>query len=333
MPHRELRGAGRRHHIRSGSRRAHPAIGVRLRAEFQLPGRRGAERGPARQPECPLDLRSVELRCHETQCPVNQYAYDTNRTQIAIVGMACRLPGDTNTPAVLWQLLVEGRGAVEPRFPDRMEPGMGAGAVNAENGSEHLRTGGYLRDVAGFDADFFGVSRREADVLDPQHRLLLEVSWEALEHAGIPPAQLEGTSTGVFAGMSYNEYMDILAGQPQDLEGSVLTNGHCVASGRISYLLGLHGPSVTLDTACSSSLVAVHLASQALRAGECDLALAAGVTLILGDRATKSFARMGMLSPTARCRWCAARRSTRMAAPRGWPPRRLPLRRPCSRTR
>jgi len=232
---------------------------------------------------------------------VNQYEYDTNRNQIAIVGMACRLPGDTNTPAALWQLLVEGRDAVEPRQPDRMEPGMGAGAGNAENGSEHLRTGGYLRDVAGFDADFFGVSRREADVLDPQHRLLLEVSWEALEHAGIPPTQLDGTSTGVFAGMSYNEYMDILAGQPQDLEGSVLTNGHCVASGRISYLLGLHGPSVTLDTACSSSLVAVHLASQALRAGECDLALAAGVTLILGDRATNSFARMGMLSPTARC--------------------------------
>ncbi|MCW7941441.1 polyketide synthase [Streptomyces hygroscopicus] len=164
------------------------------------------------------------------------------------------------------------------------------------------RQGGWLKDVSGFDAAFFGVSGREADVLDPQHRLLLEVSWEALEHAGLPPDRLAGTSTGVFTGLSYTDYMDGLAGHPKELEGAVLTNGHCVAPGRISYLLGLHGPSLALDTACSSSLVALHLADQALWNGECDIALAGGVTLMLGSRTTRSFVRMGMLSPTGRCR-------------------------------
>lgn len=125
--------------------------------------------------------------------------------------------------------------------------------------------------------------------------------WEALEHAGLPPHQLAGSPTGVFAGLSYNDYMDRLAGQPQELEGSILTNGHCVAAGRISYLLDLRGPSVALDTACSSSLVAFHLACQALLRNECDLALAAGVTLMLRATTTQSFARMGMLSPTGRC--------------------------------
>ncbi|MFE3934951.1 type I polyketide synthase, partial [Streptomyces goshikiensis] len=160
---------------------------------------------------------------------------------------------------------------------------------------------GYLTDVSRFDADFFGVSGREADVLDPQHRLLLEVVWEALEHAGLPPDGLAGSRTGVYTGLSYNDYMDQLVGLPQELEGSILTNGHCVAAGRISYLLGLHGPSIALDTACSSSLVAFHLACQALLREECDLALAAGVNLMLTPRTTRSFTRMGMLSPTGRC--------------------------------
>jgi polyketide synthase 2 len=216
--------------------------------------------------------------------------------RIAVVGIGCRLPGEVNSPTALWRLLAEGRQAVgaPPRERQDLWPeGPGQAPV--------LSRGGFLRDVAGFDAEFFGVSGREADVLDPQHRLLLEVTWEALEHAGLVPDRLSGTSTGVFAGLSYNDYMDRLAGHPLELEGSILTNGHCVAAGRISYLLGLRGPCVALDTACSSSLVAVHLACQALRAGECDLALAAGVTLIFGSRTTLSFTRMGMLSPTGRC--------------------------------
>ncbi|MEU8827459.1 type I polyketide synthase [Streptomyces sp. NPDC048636] len=218
-------------------------------------------------------------------------------SRIAVVGMGCRLPGDIDSPAALWHLLAEGRDAVgEPPaerrelWPD--EPGADSGLPTH---------GGYLRDVSRFDADFFGVSGREADVLDPQHRLLLEVAWEALEHAGMPPDRLGGTSTGVFTGLSYNDYMDRLERHPRENEGSALSNAHCVAAGRISYLLGLHGPCVALDTACSSSLVAVHLAAQALRAGECDLALAGGVTLMFEPRTTRSFVRMGMLSHSGHC--------------------------------
>jgi polyketide synthase 2/polyketide synthase 5 len=215
---------------------------------------------------------------------------------IAVVGMGCRLPGEVDSPAALWQLLLRGQDAVGPPPPERerlWQAGPG--------GPPMPERAGYLQDVAGFDADFFGVSGREAVVLDPQHRLLLEVAWEALEHAGMAPDRLAGTAMGVFTGLSYNDYMDRLDGHPQELEGSVLTNGHCVAPGRISYLLGLHGPSVALDTACSSSLVALHLACQALRAGECDVALAGGVTMMLRARANLSFARMGMLSATGRC--------------------------------
>ncbi|QKV90919.1 type I polyketide synthase [Streptomyces sp. NA02950] len=218
-------------------------------------------------------------------------------SRIAVVGMGCRLPGDIDSPAALWHLLTDGRDAVGEPPAERRElwpddPGADSGLPTH---------GGYLRDVSRFDADFFGVSGREADVLDPQHRLLLEVAWEALEHAGMPPDRLGGTATGVFTGLSYNDYMDRLERHPRENEGSALSNAHCVAAGRISYLLGLHGPCVALDTACSSSLVAVHLAAQALRAGECDLALAGGVTLMFEPRTTRSFVRMGMLSRIGHC--------------------------------
>ncbi|MFJ9713477.1 beta-ketoacyl synthase N-terminal-like domain-containing protein [Streptomyces sp. NPDC101234] len=218
---------------------------------------------------------------------------------IAVIGMGCRLPGDADSPAALWHLLVEGREAVGAPPPGREADDLGRGSLG--NPQPALYRGGYLKDVSRFDADFFGVAGREADVLDPQHRLLLEVVWEALEHAGLPRDQLADSPTGVFTGLSYNDYMDQLAGRPEELEGSILTNGHCVAAGRVSYLLGLHGPSLALDTACSSSLVAFHLACDALHREECDLAIAAGVTLMLAPRITRSFARMGMLSPTGRC--------------------------------
>ncbi|WP_413805412.1 SDR family NAD(P)-dependent oxidoreductase [Streptomyces sp. OE57] len=223
--------------------------------------------------------------------------------RIAIVGMGCRLPGDTDSPAALWRLLADGRDAVGEPPAERAALWAADPATTARPASAPPVRGGYLRDVSGFDADFFGVSGREADVLDPQHRLLLEVSWEALEHAGMPPDRLGSTATGVFAGVSYNDYMNRLDRRPREreVEGSVLTNGHCVATGRISYLLGLHGPSVALDTACSSSLVAIHLAAQALRAGECELALAGGVTLMFEPRTTRSFDQMGMLSHTGHC--------------------------------
>ncbi|GIF47060.1 polyketide synthase 2/polyketide synthase 5 [Asanoa ferruginea] len=210
---------------------------------------------------------------------------------IAIVGLGCRLPGDVDSPAALWRLLADGQDAVGPFPAGRPLPGTGTPG-----------DGGWLRDVAGFDADFFGVSRREADVLDPQHRLMLEVVWEAFEHAGLPPDRLAGEPTGVFLGLSYDEYMHRLAGQPEELAGGILTNGHCVAAGRISYLLGLHGPAVSVDTACSSGLVAVHQAAQALRERECDLAVAGAVNLVVDERTTREFTRFGMLSPTGRCR-------------------------------
>ncbi|MCZ7460168.1 type I polyketide synthase [Streptomyces sp. WMMC940] len=232
----------------------------------------------------------------------HRHAGNGGYERIAVVGLGCRLPGDADSPAALWRLLTDGRDAVgapsaaraRQRGPERLPAGVdSAGPV--------ARQAGYLRDVAGFDAGFFGVSGREADVLDPQHRLLLEVSSEALEHAGLPPEQLAGSTTGVYVGISYNEFYEGLAGQPLEVEGSLLTNGHCVAAGRISYLMGLHGPSIALDTACSSSLVALHLACRALAEGECRLALAGGVNLLLGSRTTRSFARMGMLSATGRC--------------------------------
>ncbi|GIF63129.1 phthioceranic/hydroxyphthioceranic acid synthase [Asanoa ishikariensis] len=201
------------------------------------------------------------------------------------------MPGDVDSPAALWRLLADGRDAVGPFPAGRPSPG----AATPPDG-------GWLTDVTGFDADFFGVSRREADVLDPQHRLMLEVVWEAFEHAGLPPDGLSGESTGVYLGLSYDEYMQRLAGQPEELAGGILTNGHCVAAGRISYLLGLHGPAVTVDTACSSGLVAVHQAAQALRDRECDLAVAGAVNLIVDERTTREFTRFGMLSPTGRCR-------------------------------
>ncbi|MGI5401179.1 SDR family NAD(P)-dependent oxidoreductase [Streptomyces sp. CA-135486] len=228
-----------------------------------------------------------------------EYPASGEDERIAVVGLGCRLPGDVDSAASLWRLLAEGLDAVGDPPAGREASGGHHNSVGS--GNPMARQGGYLRDVSGFDADFFGVSGREADVLDPQHRLLLEVAWEALEHAGLPPDRLAGSSTGMYLGISYNDFYEGLAGQPLELEGSLLTNGHCVAAGRISYLLGLHGPCVALDTACSSSLVAFHLACRALESGECDLALAGGVTLILGARTMRSFARMGMLSPTGRC--------------------------------
>src|ERR1700722_2296489 len=201
---------------------------------------------------------------------------------VAIIGMGCRFPGAADSPEALWRLLAEGRDAGRGRPASRRElwPDDSRGGTASANGIAELQYGGFLPDVTGFDADFFGVSGREADLVDPQHRLLLEVAWEALEHAGLPADRLAGTSTGVSTGLSYTEYMERLAGQPAELEGSILANGSCVAGGRISYLLGLNGPCMVLDTACSSSLVALHLACQALRTGECDTALAGGVSLV-----------------------------------------------------
>ena len=224
---------------------------------------------------------------------------------IAIVGMACRIPGGVETPEAFWRLLRDGVDAIREVPPDRWDVDAYYDPDPDAPGKMYTRHGGFVEHVDEFDARFFGISPREAVSMDPQQRLLLEVSWEALEHAGQPPDRLAGSRTGVFVGLSSADYaqIQIKGGDPARIDAYFGTgNSPSVAAGRLSYSLGLQGPAMSVDTACSSSLVAVHLACQSLRNGESRMALAGGVNLILSPDATINFSRARMLAADGRCK-------------------------------
>ncbi|MGC0379422.1 beta-ketoacyl synthase N-terminal-like domain-containing protein [Streptomyces sp. SAI-229] len=244
-------------------------------------------------------LKWVTADLHKTRRRLEE-AEASRHEPIAIVGMACRLPGEVASPEDFWRLLDEGRDGIAPFPTDR---GWDLAALGGEGaGSSAAAEGGFV-DAAAFDAGFFGISPREAVAMDPQQRLLLETTWEAVERAGLDPVSLRGSRTGVFVGTAGVDYVGVVMNSREDAEGHATTGlTASVVSGRVAYAFDLAGPAVTVDTACSSSLVAIHLAAQSLRQGECGLALAGGVTVMSTPMGFSGFTRQGGISTSGRCK-------------------------------
>lgn len=251
-------------------------------------------------------LQKAVYLLRQTQEKLQSYE-QAAREPIAIVGIGCRFPGDSNDADSYWRLLRDGVDAISEVPEERWDIEAFYDRDPSAPGKMTTRWGGFLNGIDGFDPEFFGITPREATCMDPQHRLLLEASWEALEHAGIPPSDLAGTRTGVFMGFINADYQALLAPNLEAMD--IFSAAGCASSvlaNRISYALNLHGPSLALDTACSSSLVTVHLACQSLRRGESDAALAGGVNLTLLPDVTVVLSKAQMLSPHGRCRTFSA---------------------------
>ena len=246
-------------------------------------------------------LRAAVEAMRKQQARIDQLerALAPTREPIAVVGIGCRFPGGADSPRAFWARLADGFDAIRAMPADRWP----ADALYDDDpdaaGRISTRSGGFLDAVDRFDARFFQISPREAQTMDPQQRLLLEVTWEALEHAGIAPTSLAGSSTGVFVGITAIDYARVIYRDDVSRIDTYCATGNVanIAAGRLSYFFGLRGPAVALDTACSSSLVSLHLACQSLRTGESDLALAAGVNLMLTPDNFVAVSRAHMLSP------------------------------------
>ena len=222
---------------------------------------------------------------------------------VAIIGMALRFPGGIVRLDDFWQLLTAGGSAVSPIPAERWDRDALYHADADQPGKTYARHLAFINDVDQFDAEFFGITPREAESMDPQHRILLELSWEALEHAGIPPTQLAGTNAGVYVALCHSDYGHLLLERRDDIDAySSLGLAGSIAAGRLSYFFDLKGPSLVVDTSCSSSLMAVHLACKGLAGGECGIAIVGSTNFTLRPEPTISFSHARMLSPDGQCK-------------------------------